>query len=1305
MILKIRKNYLIFGLVFLATFFIFGARVNSVLADNLGHGAAASIFTKPQDGTLFSYDWNNLLGYQNGAVYLDSEPLGSFVPTFLKAMMKGPLGIGREPVEGTRLTVQADGANNILGLYSFTGTEVMTVLNSGKVGIGTTNPGAKLDIKNSAGDGWLFNDSVGLDKTKIEFQENSGSQYSIYYDGTGAGTANKLKIEYEPSSLNLMTFDGTGNVGIATTTPGYRLTLGTPSPANYTMSAGGYRIANLMDPALNADAVNKGYVDSAFAAVSPLLEGGASSTWIVNGSNIYNANSGKVGIGTTNPGSKLEVAGNISLTASIDGSQRLRWYPDVNHSLYYDTDVDGITADVMTYYSDMLFRYRDTANQMVIKGATGYVGIGTTTPISKLMVYGSGQRIHIGDGTNNILVGQWDGSNNRIESSGNRKLLITSYYGGIDFGLNGSGGSLTIATSSNVGVGTNDPGVFKLNVAGNVYHSGHLSVGTTYNGFTANIGGTLYMTTGSIWTTDGYGYANSSSVNTGLFPDSTHNINIKTNNASAIYVKSGGNVGISTTTPGYRLTLGTPSPANYTMSAGNYRIGNVMDPNLNADAANKGYVDSAFAAVSPLLQGGASSTWIVNGNNIYNANSGNVGIGTIHPDELLTLAVNGKLAWEYTTGDNSAPFWITAGGINPMKFYWGPGSSPTYEAFKFTTWSGDALTILNNGNIGIATTTPGYRLTLGTPSPANYTMSAGGYRIANLMDPALNADAANKGYVDSAFAAVSPLLQGGASSTWIVNGNNIYNANSGNVGIGTTNPLQKFEVIGNIKSSANIVQGSTIARPLVSWSQVGAATGAVIITLPGTAGANHGMLQMEINVYEYNSKSATTFICGGHNWQNSWYNYSCSSIGLSDKKVRFGIKDGKYVVIIGETGSTWSYGHVVLSKITNPDFYAGNMDLSGPYVIALDNSAEAYTWISADLNRFNARNAYFNGSVGVGTASPNDVLHISNANDGVIAVQTGSTSLGSESGIKFKVTSNTEDNYYYAGVFAKRRADSLLDLHFATSNSNVNGTNAKMTILNEGNIGIGTTTPGYRLTLGTPSPANYTMSAGGYRIANLMDPALNADAANKGYVDSAFAAVAPGGASSTWALSGSNIYNTNSGNVGIGTSTPASDKLRVVGPVGIFGSLNLNNNNITGINKLTVNTIDPLYNIKGTNYSTFAAAIVGGVKEEYVGRTEVNKKRAFGDYEIVIDFSKQKEGSDLWVWRQTVDFSEENVEVFISALGDFARTYFLIEDEKIILRSDRPVKVSYRLVGRRLDWREWPTKALDQEEKAGFIID
>ena len=159
------------------------------------------------------------------------------------------------------------------------------------------------------------------------------------------------------------------------------------------------------------------------------------------------------------------------------------------------------------------------------------------------------------------------------------------------------------------------------------------------------------------------------------------------------------------------------------------------------------------------------------------------------------------------------------------------------------------------------------------------------------------------------------------------------------------------------------------------------------------------------------------------------------------------------------------------------------------------------------------------------------------------------------------------------------------------------------------------------------------------------------------------------------------------GNVGIGTTSPTV-KLAVTGNVLIDGNLTLS--------KLTASTIDPLYRVKGINYSSFAPSIVGGVKEEYVGRIYVNK-------EAIIDFDKEKAGSDLWVWRQVVDFNRDNVEILMTPYGQFAQVYYLIKGNKIIFRSDRPVEVSYRLIGKRFDWAKWPTLSPDQET-AGYEV-
>ncbi len=154
----------------------------------------------------------------------------------------------------------------------------------------------------------------------------------------------------------------------------------------------------------------------------------------------------------------------------------------------------------------------------------------------------------------------------------------------------------------------------------------------------------------------------------------------------------------------------------------------------------------------------------------------------------------------------------------------------------------------------------------------------------------------------------------------------------------------------------------------------------------------------------------------------------------------------------------------------------------------------------------------------------------------------------------------------------------------------------------------------------------------------------------------------------------------------------------------VFPVINMGDGRITNLDKITVGTIDPLYRIDGINYSTFASAIVGGVKEEYISRAFIDKKNSRGEYEHVIDFSKVKRGSELWVWYYTVDFNKDNIEVLITPYGSFAQNYYLIEGDKLILRSDKPVEVSYRLMGKRFDWKSWPLKADDQEEAPSFII-
>jgi hypothetical protein len=171
-----------------------------------------------------------------------------------------------------------------------------------------------------------------------------------------------------------------------------------------------------------------------------------------------------------------------------------------------------------------------------------------------------------------------------------------------------------------------------------------------------------------------------------------------------------------------------------------------------------------------------------------------------------------------------------------------------------------------------------------------------------------------------------------------------------------------------------------------------------------------------------------------------------------------------------------------------------------------------------------------------------------------------------------------------------------------------------------------------------------------------------------------------------------------SGNVNIGSTLTVNGGANIVGNLVMSGTAN-----ITGINKISVNTVDPLYNIHGTNYASFAASVVGGVKEEVTGKVAIEDKVG-SEYQTVINFDKQTIGSDLWVWRNVIDFNKDNVEALITPYGSFANTYYYISGNSIIFKSDRPTEISYRLIAKRFDWKKWPTLPADQTEKAGLII-
>ena len=194
------------------------------------------------------------------------------------------------------------------------------------------------------------------------------------------------------------------------------------------------------------------------------------------------------------------------------------------------------------------------------------------------------------------------------------------------------------------------------------------------------------------------------------------------------------------------------------------------------------------------------------------------------------------------------------------------------------------------------------------------------------------------------------------------------------------------------------------------------------------------------------------------------------------------------------------------------------------------------------------------------------------------------------------------------------------------------------------------------------------------------------------------------------------------GNVGIQNGAPAYD-LDVNGTGHFAGQLtmssaqqitwastsasnniNMQNGTISGVSKITVAAIDPLYQINGQKYATYGSSIAGGVNEEFVGRGQLEKADNATKATFVLDFDNIPVGSDLWVWKNAVDFSSDNVEVLATPISNPVSIAYNIEGNKIVFTGTGESGFSYRLIGKRLDWRNWPTYAKNQNEVPSIVI-
>ena len=113
----------------------------------------------------------------------------------------------------------------------------------------------------------------------------------------------------------------------------------------------------------------------------------------------------------------------------------------------------------------------------------------------------------------------------------------------------------------------------------------------------------------------------------------------------------------------------------------------------------------------------ANSNWIKTGNNIYNSNSANVGIGTTSPGAKLDVVGSGKFQPGIADGDAlvtiaqtntnayvHAGIKINAGNTNPFYIYQSGSSNTLRFNYNSLADAGGQLVITDSGNVGIGIT-------------------------------------------------------------------------------------------------------------------------------------------------------------------------------------------------------------------------------------------------------------------------------------------------------------------------------------------------------------------------------------------------------------------------------------------------------------------------------------------------------------------------------------------------------------------------------------------------------------------------
>jgi hypothetical protein len=937
--------------------------------------------------------------------------------------------------------------------------------------------------------------------------------------------------------------------------------------------------------------------------------------------------SGNVGIGTSTPQRLLHLYTSVPEIISQDTAQAAdsqSWgIQNYQGSLNFRTVNDMVTAETGL---GKVFSLTRSGNAIF----AGNVGIGTTSPSGALAVAGtifSNAIIPNGPYTTNLASydlgatgsrwnALWAGALNIGTSTFSIKSDASSNLGIYTAASGGGTQALTVTSAGNVGVGTTTPGTL-------------LSLGDT-GANTINISATATSTFGSglniltgCFAVNGTCVSGGAASLTGTTGQLAYFSGTDTAvGTSTMFISSAGNVGIGTTTPQTKLSLNS----NATIS---------WDFGSNA-ASRPWFITNDVSAY------GDFAIATANGKN-YSPSlvrltidpSGNVGIGTASPANLLDIGTGGGIhITSGTPGSTSMALYNNAGTLtwNGVALATGgssiSGTTNYIPVFTGAATLGDSVIYQSGSNIGIGTTTPSstypVSITSGTllvspQTPAGLPGATLSAHFASNTGSGLNlsiqksndgANAVNLAFYKSrGTIAVPTIVQSGDASMDLISygyDGSVYNQLStilssadGTVSAGSTPGRLTFSTTPSgsssatermrIDSSGNIGIGTTTPTQILGMTD----TSSKLLNLD--AGTARGVLAVQGTGAEFaladwggtvDNRWLDLFVNGGKGtWRTLTDGKSLArnimTMDLTTGNVGIGTTTPGTLLSLGDTGANT----INISATATSTFGSGLNILTGCFAVngtcvgggggSLPSGTDGQTlsYVGTTLTATSTLTIAASGNVGIGTTSPWGKLAI--------------TQTGTDGTPAFIVEDSASPD------------------------------TTPFIIDQTGNVGIGLTAPQTKLTIGSNSPGTGEATFKG--LLQIQDPQVDLSAAAGGLE---FKSVA-GGNGYGWKIGASYLGSGTpfvfltrqesatwsekmrigeDGNVGIGTTTPwgllsvNANGLAGGAPQFVVGSSTATNFIVTNAGKVGVGTASPssLLQISSATFSALGSYLKVG---------------------------------------------------------------------------------------------------------------